>query len=143
MKIYRINEENEVQKTELFGKISLVRTGDRVTDVILENGHSVFESPLKAKYDSFYIKEHYGNYNNEKSLIVEIDISIGGVENVVLASSVTGQLIKDKNNDPYLKYCFDRTGVSENPDRWKTPINLEIHNFKVFSINFSASEIGI
>ena len=57
MKIYKINE-GESRKIISFDKISIEYEGNKITDVLLKDGKSVFDVCLTNNSASYYITEH-------------------------------------------------------------------------------------
>ena len=130
MKIYKINEE-ESKKIISFDKISIEYDGNKITDVLLKDGKSIFDVCLTNKNASYYITEHYGNYKEEKHLILEISLTVGSVNNIVLVSSYTGEILKNQHNNPYFLSCTYSSELSTNfGEKWKNLKIIKLENLR-------------
>lgn len=130
MKIYKINE-GESRKIISFDKISIEYEGNKITDVLLKDGKSVFDVCLTNNNASYYITEHYGNYKEEKHLILEISLRVGSVNNIILVSSYKGEILKNQHNNPYFLSCAYPSELSTNfREKWKNLKIIELENLR-------------
>lgn len=75
--------------------------GEKITDVTLSDGSSIFDDPdLDGRSMAYVMYPRYGNYKNEKHLLIEFCTQINGVNTTLMISSVTGDFLRDDSGKP-------------------------------------------